>query len=128
MWNAQRVQTVELSVDDVEGLAAMRHGLADWLESSGVGEAQCADVVLASHEAVANALEHAHGRPPVLVRASCVECGVVVEVLDSGCWKPQQLPPPEDRGRGLGLIRGLVTNAEIIRRQDGTTVRMCRTA
>jgi anti-sigma regulatory factor (Ser/Thr protein kinase) len=128
VWNAKRVKTVELSVDDVTGLATMRHALAVWLESAGVGAEPRADVVLAIHEAVANALEHAHGPPPVLVRAMRVDDGVVVDVLDSGCWKPPQLPVPEDRGRGLGLIRDLVNTAEIITREDGTTVRLCRAA
>jgi len=32
VWNAKRVKTVELSVDDVMGLATMRHALAVWLE------------------------------------------------------------------------------------------------
>ena len=120
--------TVELQVDRIDGLGSMRRALGAWLDAAGVGEEPGADVVLAIHEAVANALEHSGGAQPVVVRGTRLEGLVVVEVLDSGSWKAPELPAPEERGRGLALIRDLVTDAEIITRTDGTTVRLCRNA
>ena len=128
VWNPTYMRTVELQVNHIDGLGSMRQALGAWLEATGVGEDPGADVVLAIHEAVVNALEHSGGTQPVVVRGTRLDGLVAVEVLDSGSWKAPELPAPEGRGRGLALIRDLVTNAEIITRTDGTTVRLCRTA
>ena len=122
------MHTVELQVDRIDGLGSMRRALGAWLDATGVGGEPGADVVLAIHEAVVNALEHSGGTQPVVVRGMRLDGLVIVEVLDSGSWKAPGRTAPEARGRGLALIRDLVTDAEIITRTDGTTVRLCRTA
>ena len=50
--------------------------------------------------------------------------GVVIEVTDDGHWKPPDDPPSEERGRGLTLIRSLVSDAQIKTGDRGTTVRI----
>ena len=45
-------------------LASLRHSLDAWLEGGGMGEPPRAAVVLATHEAVANAIQHAGARVP----------------------------------------------------------------
>ena len=50
--------------------------------------------------------------------------GVVIEVSDDGHWKPPADPPSEERGRGLTLIRSLVSDAQIKTGDRGTTVRI----
>ena len=83
-----------------------------------------AAVVLATHEAVANAIQHAGGPGHVLVRGESGSEGVVIEVSDDGHWKPPADPPSEERGRGLMLIRSLVSDAQIKTGTRGTTVRI----
>ena len=95
-------------------LASLRHSLDAWLERGGMGEPPRAAVVLATHEAVANAIQHA-GRTESRrgSRRIADADGVVIEVSDDGHWKPPDDPPSEERGRGLTLIRSLVSDAQI---------------
>ena len=87
-----------------------------------------AAVVLATHEAVANAIQHAGAPGRVVVRGESGSDGVVIEVSDDGHWKPPDDPPSEDRGRGLTLIRSLVSDAQIKTGDRGTTVRIHQNA
>jgi serine/threonine-protein kinase RsbW len=105
-------------------LAPLRHSLDAWLEQGGMGEPPRAAVVLATHEAVANAIQHAEAPSPVLVRGESDPEGVVIEVTDDGHWRPPDDPPSEGRGRGLNLIRALVSDAQIRTGDTGTTVRI----
>ena len=105
-------------------LAPLRHSLDAWLERGGMGEPPRAAVVLATHEAVANAIQHAGAPSPVVVRGDADADGVVIEVSDDGHWKPPDDPPSEERGRGLTLIRSLVSDAQIRTGDRGTTVRI----
>ncbi len=45
--------------------------------------------------------------------------GVFIEVTDEGRWKPPDDPPSEERGRGLTLIRSLVSDAQIQTGEQG---------
>ena len=89
-----------------------------------MGEPPRAAVVLATHEAVANAIQHAGAPGHVVVRGESGSDGVVIEVSDDGHWKPPDDPPSEERGRGLTLIRSLVSDAQIKTGDRGTTVRI----
>ena len=89
-----------------------------------MGEPPRAAVVLATHEAVANAIQHAGAPNPVVVRGDADADGVVIEVSDDGRWKAPADPPSEERGRGLTLIRSLVSDAQIRTGARGTTVRI----
>jgi anti-sigma regulatory factor (Ser/Thr protein kinase) len=102
-------------------LASLRHALAAWLERVRVDERACAEVVLAAHEAAANALEH--GDPPVAVCAGLAGGVVRVEISDRGRWKVQR-STDEERGRGLLLIEQLVSEVEIDTHDRGTTLRL----
>jgi anti-sigma regulatory factor (Ser/Thr protein kinase) len=112
---------------DVALLGAMRHALSSWLESVGVADCPRADVVLATHEAVANAMEHSGSMEPVNVAATFLSGEVTVEVTDKGSWK-HRLVPCQDRGRGLNMIRELVSKLEILKRTSGTTLRITQYA
>jgi serine/threonine-protein kinase RsbW len=105
-------------------LAPLRHSLDAWLAGDGMTEPPRAAVVLATHEAVANAIQHAGTPAPVLVRAESDSDGVVIEVSDDGNWKAPDNPRSEERGRGLTLIRSLVSDAQIKTGERGTTVRI----
>ena len=109
-------------------LAPMRHSLDAWLRGDGMDEPPRAAVVLATHEAVANAIQHAGAPGHVVVRGEFGSDGVVIEVSDDGHWKPPDDPPSEERGRGLTLIRCLVSDAQIKTGDRGTTVRIHQNA
>jgi anti-sigma regulatory factor (Ser/Thr protein kinase) len=108
---------------DFAVLAGLRRSLATWLERAGVPDPRRADVVLATHEAAANAIEHAGCAGPVGVRARLAHGALTIEISDQGRWKAGGLAD-EERGRGLKLIAGLVSNVEIDMDAGGTTLRL----
>jgi anti-sigma regulatory factor (Ser/Thr protein kinase) len=78
-------------------LAPLRSSLAGWLAQAEVEPNAGAAIVLAAHEAAANAIEHAHAG--VVVTASCDGDRVTVVVTNAGGWK--EWGGDEYRGRGL---------------------------
>jgi anti-sigma regulatory factor (Ser/Thr protein kinase) len=108
---------------DAGVLAPLRQALAAWLERAGVAEHHRASVVLATHEAVANAIEHAESVEPVQVEARFADGTVTIEIRDRGRWKTQA-HADDERGRGLLLIKQLVTAVEIQTQPAGTTLRL----
>ena len=105
---------------DVAQLAPLRRQLAEWLAQAEVEPNASAAVVLATHEAAANAVEHAHAS--VVVTVSRDENRVTVVVRNSGGWKESD--GDEHRGRGLILMRSLMSLVEVGSRPDGSVVRM----
>ena len=108
-----------------DDLSAMRDELRVWLGRQNVGRRPAEDIVLACSEAAANAMEHAYGRRegPVEVRGRHERDRVIVSVCDSGRWRP---PREDERGRGLSVIDAMMDRVEILKRPDGTEVRMLR--
>jgi serine phosphatase RsbU (regulator of sigma subunit)/anti-sigma regulatory factor (Ser/Thr protein kinase) len=107
-------------------LAEVRSSLRDWLEACNVPAAVVDDVVLASSEACANAVEHAErpSRSVFDVNAEKVGDEIVVRVRDYGRWREPRVQP--DRGFGLRLIEGMVDAIEIDRSDGGTEVLLRR--
>src|SRR5215213_10006294 len=126
-WGAM-ADSFQMQVEHDAALAPFRHKLDRWLAIGGLADAPRADVVLASHEAVANAIEHSNSSQPVLVRADAHGDGFVVEIVDEGRWRPARQQPVEGRGRGLALIKALVTEVQINSLSAGTTVRLFQLA
>ena len=87
-------------------LATVRHSLSAWLERAGVADPPRADVVLATHEATANAVEHSSSVTPVVISARVAGGMIVIQVNDKGHWKTPEAN--EERGRGLAMIAALV--------------------
>jgi serine/threonine-protein kinase RsbW len=108
-------------------LSRARHLIAAWLAECRLDPDMIDDVVLATHEALANAIDHAFGggEGEVVVRADRVDGDVLrVVVQDRGCWRP----PPADpgfRGHGMALMAGLAQRCRVQRDLAGTTVEMC---
>src|SRR4249919_2764504 len=112
------------NVTDLRELRPLRASLSAWLTDAGLPESSRDDLVLATHEAVANAIQHAGSADPVLVQAREDECGFVIDVCDAGRWVFRDGPTSEERGRGLQLIHGLVSRADVVAEESGTTVRL----
>ncbi len=113
-------------IDSVPGL---RTRLAAWVREVGADEEDVQYIQLAVVEAVTNAVEHAYpdgvsGR--YLVEGHLDERGrAVLSVSDRGRWRP---PPvePDNRGRGLMMVRGSMDSCEIDGTGAGTTLTMTR--
>jgi serine/threonine-protein kinase RsbW len=106
---------------DLLRLRELRKALAAWLETVDVPPSQRDPVVLATHEAAANSIEHACGR--VTVRAVRDPDKVIVVVTNSGRWKGPN-PPKVERGSGMVLMQGLMSRFEIRVDPERTTLRM----
>ncbi len=106
---------------DLARLRGLRHELGAWLEDIGASAEQRDAVVLAIHEAAANAIEHANGK--VTVRGARDGDRLLLVVSNTGRWRG---PKPNNiaRGRGLTLMRALMSNVEIHVEPERTTVRM----
>lgn len=105
------------------GDASLRHAreaIRLWLEGAAPTGMDAHDIVLAAWEACANASEHAPSDSGFRVRAELVEGSVKVVVEDGGPWvSPSERP---DRGRGLQLMRSLMSSVEIEPGARGTRV------
>ncbi len=109
-----------------EELRTLRHELQRWLEGRGASRDIGAEVVLAMHEAAANAVEHAYPQDPgdLIVRASHNDGNLVVVVEDEGRWRPPRRT--DQRGRGLTLMHSLMDDVEIAPSPSGTLVTLRR--
>ena len=115
-----------------EDLGYLRRRLREWLAGNGVPEHVAEEVVVAVNEAAANAVEHAYAPAgkqrsdgSVFVATGHVERGeVVIEIRDTGAWRPGA--PDPNRGRGLSLMRRLTDDVRIDTGAAGTTVRLRR--
>jgi serine phosphatase RsbU (regulator of sigma subunit)/anti-sigma regulatory factor (Ser/Thr protein kinase) len=107
---------------DVGSLDLVRDALRIWLEGAPLGRAEAEDVVLASWEACANAIEHARDpeQDRLRVCAELDESVVRIVVEDTGQWAP----PADrfDRGLGLRLMHSLMSSVDIARGDTGTRV------
>jgi serine/threonine-protein kinase RsbW len=96
---------------DLSQLAAFRRSIASWLDAAGINPETRNDIVLATHEAVANAMEHAQQEGPINVRGEIANDAVTISVSNAGGWRPPN--SNELRGRGLAVIRALMTNMDV---------------
>jgi serine/threonine-protein kinase RsbW len=107
---------------DLHRLRGLRRDLRRWLERVDVDPAQRDAVVLAVHEAAANAIEHAGAK--VTVRGARDDDRLIVVVSNEGRWTGSSPTDDLARGRGLTIMDGLMSKLEISRGASRTTVRM----
>jgi anti-sigma regulatory factor (Ser/Thr protein kinase) len=111
-------------------LVELRRDLRAWAEEVGLDRVTTADLVLATGEACANAIEHAYQgeRPGEVELRAWLEPGegrLAARVTDTGRWQ-ERVHERTGRGRGLGLIRATMTEVEIRGGPTGTTVTIGR--
>jgi anti-sigma regulatory factor (Ser/Thr protein kinase) len=111
---------------DPASLRELRDGFEAWLRSCGLEPVETESVVLAVHEAAANAIEHGYRdmEGDVAIDAILDEGTLAVEIRDHGAWRDD--PPDPSRGRGLTMMRALTDSMHIDHDENGTTVRMRR--
>ena len=72
-------------------LGGVRRALGDWLDNQGACVPTRSAVVLATHEAVANAVEHSMTGHSVTIRGQADHGNVTIEVSDDGDWQQATL-------------------------------------
>ena len=106
-------------------LSEVRARVAAWARRLGLSGDAVDDIVLATHEALANVADHAYpeGGGDAELDAACENGEIRVVVRDHGQWRPT-VTDQGWRGRGLVLIRGLAEHVDVQRADAGTIVAM----
>jgi signal transduction histidine kinase/DNA-binding response OmpR family regulator len=108
-------------------IADARHRLRDWLAGIDVDPRREADILLATGEAVTNAIEHGSGSDPrntVSIEAFVRGDTVTVTISDTGRWSGDSSASLRSlqRGRGLTLINELPDHVKTARTPQGTRI------
>ena len=107
---------------DARELRVIRRALHRWLESGGFTPARRDDIVVATMEAVSNAIEHGYGldgEGTVVVEAA-LDHELEVSIRDSGQWLDPIRRP--ERGRGQTLMEALSDRVDRQSSEAGTIV------
>jgi len=107
---------------DFASMDVVRDAMRTWLGGVELDRSDAEDVVLATWEACANAIEHAVEplERIIVVQATLEDSVARIAVADTGRWA---LPlDREDRGLGLQLMESLVTTVVVTQSPSGTTV------
>jgi len=120
---------LHLEIDaDPSQLSEVRRALRTWLSGRTDDDGLIADLVLATSEAAANAIEHAYrdgGDGRVEVHGTTRDDSVEIVVRDHGVWSPPR-EAANDRGRGFAVIEASTDGFDVEQRDDGTEVRLRR--
>jgi serine/threonine-protein kinase RsbW len=113
---------------DPTSAALARRAIREAAVEAGLNEIETADVVLATSEAVANAIEHGSPRSGDMIRLRVHIAGraLTVEVRDRGTFPAPAKQDDYDRGRGLPIIGMLSDRVEVDPRPDGTILRFAK--
>ncbi|WP_326547493.1 SpoIIE family protein phosphatase [Mycolicibacterium sp. ND9-15] len=112
---------------DARELAGTRDVLRKWLKRAGVDPTQTLDVLIATGEALANAVEHGHRDDPggtVRLHATALADRLHLTIADTGAWKAPHHDPAAHRGRGIAMMRALMHEVSIEPGESGTTINM----
>lgn len=111
----------------LDNISDARHRLRDWLSGVEVDPARESDILLATGEAVTNAIEHGSGgdaNMTVSIEAFVRGQTLTATVSDAGQWSGDSSASQRSlqRGRGLTMINGLADDVRTIRTSAGTRV------
>jgi PAS domain S-box-containing protein len=123
---ALTAKQIELNLPtDPTALRYARRMLGRWLEQAGATPDETREIQLASHEACANAIEHAYsyGDAIVHLEGALTNGEVALTVRDTGSWRE---PGPGDRGQGIGLMNALMDHVSVDGSPEGTKVELRR--
>jgi GAF domain-containing protein/anti-sigma regulatory factor (Ser/Thr protein kinase) len=107
---------------DLGAMEVVRDAMRTWLGGVELERTDAADLVLATWEACANAIEHAVDPTDriVTVQANQVDSLIRVTVCDTGRWAPASTR--DGRGLGLQMMNSLVTSVVVTESPTGTSV------
>jgi CHASE1-domain containing sensor protein/anti-sigma regulatory factor (Ser/Thr protein kinase)/GAF domain-containing protein len=109
---------------DALELAPTRAAVRAWMQEQGAGGEMVEEMVLASGEALANAIEHAVTPDPIEVRGWSDHERITLRVTDRGAWANGE--PMNDRGFGLAIMRELMDDVHVETDERGTRVELRR--
>jgi len=106
---------------DPHVLAHLRQTLRRWLREVGAGSSVVNDLLIATGEAWANAIQHAYGagQGTIEVQFRPVDDAVEIVTRDRGTWRPESAG---EGGHGIGLMRGFADSVDIDSGPDGTVI------
>ncbi|UYP20381.1 ATP-binding protein [Rhodococcus sp. Z13] len=129
-YTTHGVRSVGVPADPTE-IAGLRVVLRRWLADLPMDEDRRQDILLASYEALANAVEHAYSpgdsNATLDLTADFLphEGELVVRVADHGSWHDAvSSDARRSRGHGLTLIRSLADGVDVSPGPTGTIVEM----
>jgi anti-sigma regulatory factor (Ser/Thr protein kinase) len=103
-------------VAEPRNAAPLRSAMRRWIGAHGIDRERAFAILVATGEAVANAMEHAYADQDsghVTLRATRTHDRITVEIEDSGTWKPAV--SRDERGRGFSLMRALGSRLDVER-------------
>jgi signal transduction histidine kinase/serine phosphatase RsbU (regulator of sigma subunit)/DNA-binding NarL/FixJ family response regulator len=111
----------------LDHIAEVRHRLRDWLSGVGVDPQRESDILLATGEALTNAIEHGSrvdARKTVSIEAFVRGRTITATIVDAGHWSGDSSASQRSlkRGRGLTMINGLADDVKTTRSAGGTQV------
>ncbi len=110
---------------EADRLGPVRSALRGWLARCGIDSTTTQNVLVAAGEACANAIEHGHRHLPrgrIRLRAAATADDLQLTISDSGRWQTPQPAANPHRGRGLLLMRALMTEVTVTTGTAGTIV------
>jgi serine phosphatase RsbU (regulator of sigma subunit)/anti-sigma regulatory factor (Ser/Thr protein kinase) len=110
---------------EADRLAPVRSALRGWLARAGIDPTTTQNVLVAAGEACANAIEHGHRHLPrgrIRLRAAATADNLQLTIIDTGRWQTPQPAANPHRGRGLSLMRALMTEVTVTTGTAGTIV------
>jgi PAS domain S-box-containing protein len=110
---------------EAERLSPVRSALRAWLARCGIDTTTAQNILVAAGEACANAIEHGHRFRPggqIRLRAAATADDLHLTVTDGGRWKTPDPAADPHRGRGLALMRALMTEVTVSTGSAGTVV------
>ena len=116
--------TFRRSLDTTSELAPTRAAVRAWMQEQHASEAMIEEMVVASGEALANAIEHARPTDPIEVRGWSDHEHITLRITDHGSWANGE--PKVDRGFGLAIMRALSDDVHVETSEDGTRVELRR--
>jgi PAS domain S-box-containing protein len=106
-------------------LSPVRSALRTWLARCGIDTTTAQNILVAAGEACANAIEHGHRFQTgglIRLRAAATADDLRLTVTDAGLWKTPDPAANPYRGRGLALMRALMTEVTVSTSAGGTVV------
>jgi anti-sigma regulatory factor (Ser/Thr protein kinase) len=122
------VASLELQLQArAEFVPVLRERVRVWLEDAGASKRDTFEVLLATTEAFANAVEHPHEPTSHLVdiEGSIADYTITVAIRDYGTWQRERTSR-EQGGVGLVIMEMLMDVVRVECLMDGTTVTMHR--
>ena len=103
----------------------IRQAMRRWFNEQGIAPEAAFPLLVATGEAISNAVEHAYGPSggQLQLDVSRAADEVTITVRDFGQWRPTR---GTDRGRGFRLMEGMVDEVAVSHKQEGTEVRLRR--